>query len=218
MRAWIAVLAVPAILAGAGCTGTDVLNPGNFEVQFQPVAANDGTDFECVLWNVNELRVQPADGDCEGGSNDGEPCGREVDCPGGTCAGALVGDTITELGVVREGLNRVNFSDPGESCDPLGTTAIDVPSVVLSSGRYRISSLELGIPTLVDSHGDSIVCQGYAVDAAPLLGDSVIFRVGPAERNVVRIVTHAGALEDAVDEPCDHTAFTAAIPSIVEIR
>jgi hypothetical protein len=218
LRASIGALVVPAILAGGGCTGTDVLNPGNYELQFETTADEGATDFECVLWNINELRVQPVDGDCAGGLNDGDPCGADADCPDGSCAGALVIDTAEEFGVITESLNFVNFSDKGAPCEPLNTTAVDIPTLRLSTGRYRINALTLGGPTLVDSQGNSIGCGGFLEQVVPRLGDSVIFHIGEDEPNTINIVIDVEALAAVIDVPCDLDAVSAAIPSIVKIR
>lgn len=125
-QTWLLAATLVAIAAAAGCTGTDVLDNGTFEVRFGFGSTNpSGTDYDCILLDFNggdagpSLTIRPVDGTCSGGANAGLPCGLSADCPGGECDGNLSEEVIGGAGfqVTINPLNDANFA-PGRVGDP----------------------------------------------------------------------------------------------------
>jgi len=99
-RSWFGVLLAAGLtLTVAGCTGTDFLNSGNAVVRVEVVAVGTPVeDFDCLLFELNNVSIRPLDGLCGAGSaNEGEPCLRDSDCPSGSGVGACEGSNASAV-------------------------------------------------------------------------------------------------------------------------
>lgn len=198
-----------AVVIATGCPDSDPLETGNFSLRFETTTTNDA-DWACVLMDFVRLEARPQDGIC---SNTGDPCFNDIDCGGATCAGALAKDSLAagaiEM-VIEPGIQKANFSSQGQPCTELvGDTESggDFPLQILSDGLYRLTTLQVNRPALVDAQGNVIDCFSFTDNLAdgasyPSLNSSMLFRVGENEPNLMRFQIDAEALQQALAGDC----------------
>jgi hypothetical protein len=232
-RGWqIGALLATALvaLAASGCdTGTDYIATGNGFVRITVAQEGDTIrDWDCILFNFDEVRYLPKGGTCSGGPNAGEPCYSSPECGvGGTCVGSYAEGLIGTSGVVAY---------PGGDVPPAGGNLLDAlcpgldegqdyrvvftppDMIVLSEELYEINEFEILQLGLFDDDGTQWTCATgtSVVDAfdlplrfrVPADGDKpVVFSLDVAEleRRFADVDgagtdDFCGALEDYLDD------------------
>ncbi len=194
-----------AVVIATGCPDSDPLVTGDFELRFETSTTND-SDWACVLMDFVRVEVKPVDGSC---SNTGDPCFNDIDCGGEKCQGALAQDSLQagaiEI-VIEPGIQKANFSEQGQPCEELtGDTESggDFALQILSDGLYKMTTLQVNRPALVDSAGNVSDCFSFTDNLAdgtayPSLQSSMLFRIGENEPNLIRFGIDTAALEQAL--------------------
>jgi hypothetical protein len=157
-------------LAASGCdTGTDTIDIGNGIVGITVVLEGETTrDWECILFNFDEVRYLPKGGTCVAGTNVGDPCYSNPNCgAGGICVGSYAQELIGPSGVVAY---------PGGDTPPPGGNFLNGPcgnlvpgqgfstnftppdSIVLSEELYEINVFETLQFGFYDDDGTRWVC------------------------------------------------------------
>jgi hypothetical protein len=178
-----------------------MLNPGNYEVAFPTVTA-EPHGFECVLLNVPEIRIRPLDGQCSAESDEpGALCGKDLDCPNGTCQGVEASfpaseELIENLGisvVLFPGVNAVSFT--GQGCNKVTPPqpARALPLVTVSTGNYLFERLTIANPQFVRPDGTVARCNGSIQLTEAFTKDQLTFFIGSGRSNTVSLVLDVDA-------------------------
>lgn len=193
-RAGVLLASLASIVAAAGCTGSDPLNPGNFVVRFETTTQGGSAGFDCVGLNINAFRVLPLD----------------------PAVIAILGSK--DIAIISNPLTSVDFA-PELGCN---LTPQSLPERTLPTGAYQIVSLEIGTPAIQPTGAPLQLCTGQA-EIAGSYGQPLIFNVGPDEPNLVRFVLdvqEVAALVPPFEIPlpnCPPELFDDP-PSILEIQ
>jgi hypothetical protein len=211
----------------AGCTGSDTLDTGIVQLDFNIASANpSATDRDCIQLGLASLTVTTLDGTCSAGSPaPGEPCHASADCTPGVCEGSNSEEVLPQSIAVPIPDGKLGFQE-GECPELQGLfipgSIFELPSLVLPSGVYRIDSFSFGDGFLLDLDPAGIPvafgqCLGQ-VELAAAYGDQRFFTVGEGGISTISLTLDISEFESRIVPPTTCTVLSTDPEDVLALQ
>lgn len=193
----IGVLLGALLMGVSGCTGSDPLVPGNYEVRWVGTTASGPGVYTCATVSIRNIELRPVD-----------PQANEV-------LGVENIGFVTPLNLV----GPVPFVPSSAPCTTCAISCFELPQVILSAGRYEIVKFFVRDATLSNAT-TSLTCN--SAEDTDLAGNyplaDRIITVGDGHPNAISLVLDVNELEDVLGPGVSCDAFYANIENILRFE